>query len=85
MPDLRRLWSSPWLLVVGWVVLLIGLAALLDTALVDGCGDDGMLYLTCSGPPPAWAIVLAFAYALGLLYLSLRRWINRPTDEDPLD
>jgi hypothetical protein len=85
MPTVRRLWGSPWLLVVGWVALLIGVAKLVNDAFVDAACRDSPLLILCGGPPPDWFLVLGFAYALGLLYLTLRRWINRPTDEDPLD
>jgi hypothetical protein len=85
MATLHRRWSSPWILVVGWVGLLVVVVMLVNDALgAFACRDSGLM-LSCDGPPDTSVLVLASAYALGPLYLTLRRWINGPTDEDQAD
>jgi hypothetical protein len=85
MPTRRRHLGTPWLLVVGWVVFVAGVAKVVGDAYALAACLDSDLMILCSGMPPDWFFVLGFTYALGLLYLTLRRWINGPTDEDQAD
>jgi hypothetical protein len=89
MSALRRFWRSHYLIAVGFALLGAAVAYLVvDSIAAAQCYEyieaEGLMIL-CDGPPPTWTFVVTFGYALGLTYLTLRRWIDRPTDDDPAD
>lgn len=87
MTALRGLWRSPYPIAFGFAVLAVAVGYLvIDSAGAEACRMRAeSLAILCDGAPPTWAFVVVFWYALGMTYLTLRRWINGPTNDDPAD
>jgi hypothetical protein len=87
MTAVRRFWRSPYVIAIGFAILAVAVGYLVtDSAGAEACRiRSESVAILCDGPPPTWAFVVTFWYALGLSYITLRRWINRPTDDDPAD